>query len=72
MKKTRSPDEPTSPGKPVKRIRLPAQEENVPEVESDLSQQRIMDGASSTAALLDQILAQRAALHQLRDWGINE
>lgn len=40
-------------------------------VESDLTPKRIADGAINTA-LLNQILAQREALHQVRDWGINE
>jgi len=41
-------------------------------VESDLSPERMMEGASTTTALLSQILAQQQEFHQLRDWGINE
>ena len=72
IKKTRSLDKPADRRKPIQRIRLLAQKENNLPVESNLSPEQIMDGASSTTALLNQILAQRAALHQLRDYGINE
>ncbi len=48
-----------------------AKEKGTP-FESNLSPGRIADGASINTALLSQIMAQREALHQLRDWGINE
>ena len=46
--------------------------ENKLAVESNLSPERILDGAFTATALLNQILAQQAELHQPRDWGINE
>jgi hypothetical protein len=72
MKKTRSLDKATDTGKPTEQITLSAHRENKHSVESDLSPERIMDGASATTALLNQILAQRAELNQLRNWRINE
>ena len=41
-------------------------------MESNLSPERIEDGVSATTAVLHEILAQRQASHQVRDWGINE
>jgi hypothetical protein len=72
MKRTRSVEKAIDPGKPIRGIKLSAQQGNEPPVESNLSPERIVDGASVTTAVLDQILAQRQALHQLRNWGINE
>jgi len=72
MKKNRSVGKLTDPAKPIQRITLSDEKENKLPVESNLSPERIMDGASTATALLNQILAQREQLHQLRDWGINE
>ena len=72
MKKNRSVDKATDPAKPIRGITLSDEKENQLPVESNLSPERIMDGASTAKALLNQILAQREQLHQLRDWGINE
>jgi hypothetical protein len=72
MKKNRSLEKATDPGRPMEEITLSAHRDNKTPVESDLSPERIMDGASATTALLNQILAQRAELNQLRNWRINE
>ena len=72
MKKNRSLQKATDPAKPIQGITLSDEKENKLPVESDLSPERIMDGASSATALLNQILAQQEQLHQFRDWGINE
>jgi hypothetical protein len=72
MKKTRSLDKATGPGKPIPGTTSPVEKASKPPDESNLSPERIQNGASSTTALLSQILAQREAMHQLRDWGINE
>ncbi len=37
-----------------------------------LSTERILDGASTTTALLNEILAQREEQLRFRHWGINE
>ena len=72
MKKNRSVRKLTDPAKPIQGITLLDEKENGLLVESNLSPERIMDGASTATALLNQILAQRDQFHQLRDWGINE
>jgi hypothetical protein len=73
MKKNRSLEKATDLAKPMQGIPFSDEKENkLPEESLNLSPQRIMDGASIKTALLNQILAQREALHQLRDWGINE
>ena len=72
MKSTRVFDTATNPREPIQGTALLAQEENKFPVESDLSPERIVDGASTTTALLAQILAQQEQHHQFRDWGINE
>jgi hypothetical protein len=72
MKRTRVVAEATQPGKPIQGTSLAAQQEGEFPIESDLSPERIVDGASATTAVLNQILAQREAHHQVRDWGINE
>ena len=72
MKKTRSVRKAIDSEKPIPGITLSPQQENELPVESDLSPERIVEGASATTAVLSQILAQREALHQVRDWGINE
>jgi hypothetical protein len=72
MKSARSVDTATDPGKPIQGITVSAKRENNLPVESDLSPERIVDGATTTTALLSQILAQQEELHQFRDWGINE
>jgi hypothetical protein len=72
MKTSRSLGEATEPAKPIQGITLSDEKEKKLQVDSDLSPERIMDGASTATALLNQILAQRQALHQIRDWGISE
>jgi hypothetical protein len=72
MKKTRSFDKAADPGKPMEEITLSPHRENKHPVESNLSPERIIDGASANTALLNQILAQRAELNQLRNRRINE
>ncbi len=72
MKRTRVVAEATQAGEPIQGTSLAAQPQGQVAIESDLSPERIEDGASATTAVLSQILAQRDALHQVRDWGINE
>ena len=72
MKKNRSLEKATDPAKPIQGMTPLEDKENKLPVESNLSPERIMDGASSATALLNQILAQQAETHQLRNWGINE
>ena len=72
MKKNRSLEKLTGPAKPIQGITLSDEKENKLQVDSDLSPERIRDGALATTALLNQILAQRAELNQLRNWRINE
>jgi hypothetical protein len=72
MKRTRAVNTATDPGKPMQGITVSARKEKMLPVESDLSPERIVDGASTTTALLAQILAQQEQHHQFRDWGINE
>jgi hypothetical protein len=72
MKRTRVVDTATDPGKPIQGTTVSGQQENKLPGESDLSPERIVDGASTTTALLAQILAQQEQHHQFRDWGINE
>ncbi|MGO8929912.1 MAG: hypothetical protein ACLQU3_23845 [Limisphaerales bacterium] len=72
MKKNRSLEKATAPAKPIQRNTLSGKKANALQVDSNLSPERIMDGASVATALLNQILSQREALHQVRDWGINE
>ncbi len=72
MKKSRSVAKALEPAKPIQGITLSDERENTLPVESNLSPERMMEGASATTTLLSQILAQREGLHQLRDWGINE
>ena len=72
MKKSRSARKAIEPAEPSQVGTLSDETEKRLAVESNLSPERIMDGASDTTLLLNQILAQRKELHQLRDWGINE
>lgn len=72
MKKNRSLEKATHPAKPIQGITLSDEKGNKLQGDSNLSPERIMDGASTATALLNQILAQREALHQFRHWGINE
>ena len=72
MKRTRVVDIATDPGKPMQGITVSAQKEKILPVESYLSPERIVNGVSTTTALLAQILAQQEEPHQFRDWGINE
>jgi hypothetical protein len=72
MKRTRVVDTATDPGKPMQGITVSSQKEKILPVESDLSPERIVNGVSTTTALLAQILAQQEEPHQFRDWGINE
>lgn len=72
MKKRRSASKATEPEEPSQVGALSGKTEKRLTVESDLTPERIMDGASDTTVLFNQILAHREELHQLRDWGINE
>ena len=73
MKKTRSVDKASGPARPIPGITLSDEKDNkLPDESLNLSPERLMDGASTTTALLTQILAQREEFHPLRDWGINE
>ena len=72
MKRIRVVDTATDPGKPIQGTTASAQKDNKHPVESDLSPERIVNGVSTTTALLAQILAQQEQHHQFRDWGINE
>ena len=73
MKRIRSVARPVETSKPVQALTLSDEKENKqPDESLNLSPERVMEGASATTALLNQILAQREGLHQLRDWGINE
>ena len=72
MKSARSIDKAIDSENPIQGITVSARKENKLPVESDLSPERIVDGASTTTALLAQVLAQQEQHHQFRDWGINE
>ena len=72
MKRNRSVGKLSDAAKPVQGITLPDEPENKPPVEPNLSPERIMEGASTTTILLNQILAQQEETHKFRDWGINE
>jgi hypothetical protein len=72
MKSARSIDKAIDPEEPIQGITISAQKENNLPGESDLSPERIVNGAATTTALLAQILAQQQQHHQFRDWGINE
>ncbi len=72
MKKTRRVAQESEPAKPSPVVVIPGEQGHALQAESNLSPQRMMEGASATTALLSQILAQPEELHQLRDWGINE
>jgi len=62
----------SEPARLIRTITLGDEEGNQLPAESNLSPERIMDGASATTPLLSEILAQREQTHQFRDWGINE
>ncbi|MGD0261994.1 MAG: hypothetical protein ABSD29_19675 [Verrucomicrobiota bacterium] len=72
MKKKRSVDKATGHAKPIQAITLSDEKQNKLPIEPNLSPDRIMAGASTTTALLNQILAQQEEFHELRHWGINE
>ena len=72
MKKNRYVETATNLAKPTQGMALSRGKVNKHPVEQDLSPKRIMDGASTTTTLLNQILAQREQTHQVRDWGIND
>ena len=72
MKKNRLLEKATAPAKPIQGMTALEDTKNRLPVESNLSPERILDGAFTATALLNQILAQQAELHQPRDWGINE
>ncbi len=69
MKKTRSVDsaQPQPPG-----WMSHADKKDNASASVNLSPERIMEGATVTAALFDQMRLQREQMHQIRDWGINE
>ena len=72
MKKSRSIAKVIGPAKPIQGSTLSDEEENTLPDESNLSPERMMEGASTTTALLNQILARQEVFHELRHWGINE
>lgn len=72
MKRNRSVGKLTDPAKPVRGITLSDEKGNKLQGDSNLSPERIMDGASTATALLNQILAQQEKTHQFRHWGIND
>jgi hypothetical protein len=72
MKKNRSVDKRTDPAKPIQGITFSATTQNALSSEPNLSPERIMEGATTTTALLHQILATQEETHRFRDWGINE
>ena len=73
MKRARSVARPVETSKPTQVLALSDEKENeLPNESLNLSPERVMEGASTRTALLNQILAQQEGLHQLRDWGINE
>jgi hypothetical protein len=72
MKKTRSVAKAIESAKPIPRVMLADEKENENPPESNLSPERMMEGASTTTALLNQILARQEVFHELRHWGINE
>ncbi len=72
MKKTRSVAKAMMPATQTQGLTLSDQKETQAPVESNLSPERIMNGASTTTALLSQILAQQEEFHEVRHWGINE
>jgi len=72
MKRNRSVGKLTDPAKPIQGVALSDKTKNKLPVEPNLSPERIMEGASMTTTLLNQILAQQEKTHQFRDWGINE
>jgi hypothetical protein len=72
MKKTSSVERARAPTKRSEGVAVSGEEESRVAVESNLSPERIMEGASASTWMLNQILAQQEELHQLRDWGINE
>jgi hypothetical protein len=72
MKRTRSVAQAIESAKPIPQVTLAGEPESVVPLESNLSPERMIEGASVTTALLNEILAQREGLHQPRGWGINE
>lgn len=51
---------------------LPEEKQDALPLEPNLSPERVADGASTTTAVLSQILAQQMEFRDLRHWGINE
>jgi len=72
MKKNRPVTKQVGPPEANQGLTLSDREENKPSIESLLSPDRMAEGASTTTALLDQILAQREENRQSSHWGINE
>ena len=72
MKKSRSGAKAIGSAEPIPQATIVGAGETQLLVESNLSPERMMEGASTTTALLSEILAQQSGPHQLRDWGINE
>ncbi len=72
MKKSRSGAKAIGSVEPVPQATIAVATETELLVESNLSPERMMEGVSTTTALLSEILAQQSGTHQLRDWGINE
>ena len=72
MKKTLSVGKALEPAEPIQGLAVSDEKENQPQVDSNLSPERIEDGASSKTALLEQILARQEEFHEVRYWGLNE
>jgi len=72
MKRTRPVAKAIASAKAIQELALSDESGNRLPVESNLSPERMVEGASTTTALLNQILAQQEEFHELRHWGINE
>ncbi len=73
MKRTRTVTKATQVAKPVQGIILSdEQKEDRSDDSFNLSPERIAEGATTTTAVLSQILAQQQEFHEFRHWGINE
>ncbi len=73
MKKTRSAEKSNDPSQLAQGIPFPEAKENHPADDSlNLSPERIMEGASTTTPLMEEILALPEEVHPSRHWGINE
>jgi hypothetical protein len=72
MKTSRSVKKAGDSVKPRPEMVLPEEKQDALPLEPNLSPERVADGASTTTAVLSQILAQQMEFRDLRHWGINE